>query len=70
MKFKLRKYLNDQKDLNKIFVNVKRFKLLFRQIFEIFNEKQTTKRVIQHLQQKIFATNYATKFQKYVNFTK
>jgi len=53
-----------------MFTNFDNFKRELRRIFETFNEKQIAKRVIQHLTQRISATNYAVKFQKYVNLTK
>jgi hypothetical protein len=43
---------------------------LFSRIFEVFNEKQIAKRVIQHTVQKNSASNYVIKFQKYINLTK
>lgn len=46
------------------------FETEFTRIFDIFNEKQTTKQIIQYLIQKILASNYAVKFQNYFNFTK
>ncbi len=53
-----------------MFTNFDNFKRELRRIFETFNEKQIAKRVIQHLTQRIFVANYATRFQKYVNLIK
>ena len=39
-----------------------------RRIFDIFNEKQTVERNIQHLTQRISAIDYVAKFQKQINF--
>ena len=43
------------------------FEKKLKKIFDVFNEKQTTKRIIQRLMQKISTSNYVVKFQKYVN---
>ena len=63
MQFKLAKYLNDsKKDENDMFDDYEFFEKKFRKIFDISNEKQTAKRVIQHIIQKSSASNYAVRF--------
>ena len=67
-KSKIRLYLDDEKNINdKIFTRFNNFKIVIRCIFEIFNEKQFVKRIIQHFKQHEFAFNYVAQFQKYVN---
>ena len=67
-KSKVRSYLNDEKDINeRIFTRLNNFKIAIRRIFEVFNEKQFAKRIIQHLKQHEFAFDYVARFQKYVN---
>ena len=53
-----------------MFFNFDVFKKKFKKIFDVFNEKQTTKRIIQHIIQKTSSFNYVVKFQKYFNLTK
>ena len=66
-KSNLRKYFDDEKNENDIFSNFDNFKKKIRRIFDIFNEKQTIERNIQHLTQRISAVDYVVKFQKQVN---
>ena len=68
LKSNLRKYLDDEKNENDIFSNFDNFKKKIRRIFDIFNEKQTVERNIQHLTQRISAIDYVVRFQKQVNF--
>ena len=68
MKFTFRKYFTNEINDNKIFEFLIKFKKKIRNIFEIFNEKQIAKRVIQHLRQKISTIDYIVKFQKKINF--
>ena len=42
----LRKRLNDNKDLKRIFVDFERFKKKIRRIFKTTNKKQTTKKSV------------------------
>ena len=70
LKSNLRKYLDDEKNENDIFSNFDNFKKKIRRIFDIFNEKQTVERNIQHLTQRISAIDYVVRFQKQVNFIK
>jgi hypothetical protein len=71
LKPNLRKYLkNHDENPRAMFTNFDNFKKELRRIFETFNEKQIAKRVIQHLTQRIFAAEYAARFQKYANLTK
>ena len=67
-KSNLRKYLDDEKNENDIFSNFDNFKKKIRRIFDIFNEKQTIERNIQHLIQRISTIDYVVKFQKQINF--
>jgi len=67
LKSNLRKHLENGEDPEGIFINFDVFKEELRQVFEIFNERQTAKRVIQHLQQKTSAADYVARFQKYAN---
>ena len=53
-----------------MFFNFDIFKTKFKIFFDIFNEKQTTKRIIQHIIQKTSISDYVVKFQKYFNLTK
>ena len=64
----LKGYLNEKLTTTAMFFFFE-FETKFRRIFDVFNEKQTTKRVIQHLAQRISASNYAAKFQKYAHLT-
>ena len=67
-KSKIRSYFDDKKDINdKIFTRFNNFKVAIRRIFEVFNEKQFVKRIIQHLKQHEFAFDYVARFQEYVN---
>ena len=62
MQFKLIEYLNhSQKNENDIFDNYEFFEKKFKKIFGISNEKQTTKRIIQHIIQKSSTSNYVVK---------
>jgi len=67
LKSNLKKYLNNGSDLSEIFISFSIFKRELRQVFGIFNKKKIAKQVIQYLQQKISAADYAARFQKYVN---
>ena len=53
-----------------MFFNFDVFEKKFKIFFDVFNEKQTTKRIIQHIIQKTSASDYIVKFQKYFNLTK
>ena len=46
LKSNLRKHLKNEEDSREIFINFDVFKKELRQVFEIFNERQITKRVI------------------------
>ena len=70
MKSYFKKHFDDNENSKKMFSNFDKFKNELRKIFDIFNEKQTAKRMIQHLVQKTSTSNYVVKFQKYVNLTK
>ena len=67
-KSKIRSYLDDEENINdKIFTRFNNFKVTIRRIFEVFNEEQFVKRIIQHLKQHEFAFDYVARFQKYAN---
>ena len=66
LKSQLRKYLDDDENDTKIFANYDKFKKEIRRIFEIVNEKFTTKRNFQHITQRIATIEYAIKFQEEV----
>ncbi len=68
-KSNLRKYLNRDKDSGEIFANFDSFKRELRRVFGISNEKKMAEQIIQHLQQKTSAADYAARFQKYANLT-
>ena len=71
MQFKLAEYLNNsKKNKNEMFDDYKFFEKKFRRIFDVSNEKQTTKRIIQHIVQKSSASNYIVRFQKYTSLIK
>ena len=70
MKLYFKKHFDDDENSKKIFSNFNKFKNELRKIFDIFNEEQTAKRMIQHLVQKTSALNYVVRFQKYINFMK
>ena len=67
-KFRLRQYLDDDENIDDIFSNYDNFKKEIRRIFDIFNEKQTIERNIQHLTQRTSTIDYVVRFQKQVNF--
>ena len=59
----IQSYFDDKKNINdKIFTRFNNFKIVIRRIFEIFNEKQFIERIIQHLKQHEFASNYVARF--------
>ena len=68
MKFTFRKYFTNEIDDDKIFEFLIKIEQKIRNIFEIFNEKQIVKRIIQYLRQKISTIDYIVKFQKKINF--
>ena len=70
IKLYFKKHFDDDENSKKMFSNFNKFKNKLQRIFNIFNEKQTAKCMIQHLIQKTSTSNYVVKFQKYVNFTK
>jgi hypothetical protein len=53
-----------------LFINFAKFKKSIHCIFGVSNEKSTVIWVIQHLQQRISASEYAAKFQEYLSVTK
>ena len=69
LKSSLRKKLDDDEDDKKIFTQFSKFKKKIRRIFEIFNEKQTAERIVQHLIQKTSTSDYTAQFQEHVNLT-
>ena len=61
-KFTFRKYFTNEIDDDEIFEFLIKFEKKNRNIFEIFNEKQIAKRVIQYLRQIISTIDYVVKF--------
>ena len=71
MQFKLVEYLNNsKKNENDMFDNYEFFEKKLKKIFDISNEKQTAKRIIQRIVQKSSASDYVVRFQKYVSLIK
>ena len=70
IQFKFKKYLNKNENIIVMFFNFDVFEKKFKNFFDVFNEKQTTKRIIQHIIQKTSISDYIVKFQKYFNLTK
>ena len=68
MKFTFREYFANEIDDDEIFDFLIKIEKKIRKIFEIFNEKQIVKRIIQHLRQKISTIDYIIKFKKKINF--
>lgn len=63
MQFKLTKYLNDDADKkNNMFKFYEFFEKKLRKIFDVFHKKQTVEQIIQHMTQRILASDYAVKF--------
>jgi hypothetical protein len=69
-KSQLKNYLNNDENIKMKFSFFIKFKKKLQRIFEIFNEKRTAKRIIQHLIRKTSISNYVARFHKYANFTK
>ena len=70
IQFKFKKYLNENKNVVVKFVNFDIFEIKFKKNFNVFNEKQTTKWIIQYIIQKTLIFDYVFRFQKYFNLTK
>ena len=70
LKLNLCKKFNDNENNKEIFTQFSRFKKEIRRIFEIFNEKQTAERIIQHLIQKTSVNDYIARFQEHTNLIK
>ena len=71
----LRKYFNknekkDNEDIKRFFFKFINFKKKITRVFDIFNEKQTTKRNIQYIRQKSSIAKYAARFQEQANLIK
>ena len=67
-KSKVRSYLDDEEDINdRIFTRFNSFKVAIRRIFGVSNEEQFVERIIQHLKQHGFASDYVARFQEYAN---
>lgn len=69
IKPRLTAHFQEEEDEEEIIVNFNNFKAAIRRVFGISNEKETAIRVIQHLQQKTSAADYAAKFQEYASIT-
>ena len=50
--------------------NFEIFKKKIQKIFDVFNEEQTTEKVVQYLRQETSIVEYAARFQKKTNLTK
>ena len=50
--------------------NFEIFKKEIQKIFDVFNEEQTAKKIVQYLRQKTSIVEYAARFQKKINLTK
>ena len=61
-KFILKIYLKNDENSKNVHINFTIFKIKIRNFFNVFDEKQTTKKAIQYLIQKISTTKYATTF--------
>jgi hypothetical protein len=70
IKPELCKFLNDGTDKDDLFANFAEFKKSIHCIFGVSNEESTVIWVIQHLQQRTSASEYAAKFQEYLSVTK
>ena len=63
MQFRLIEYLNDDdENENEMFDDFNFFEKELKKIFDIFNEEQTAERIIQHVKQRISASDYAVRF--------
>ena len=62
IQFKFKKYLNENKNVIVMFFNFDVFEKKFKKIFDVFNENQTTKKIIQHIIQKTSIFDYVVKF--------
>ena len=49
IQFKFKQYSNENKNVIIIFFNFNVFEKKFKKLFDVFNQKQTTKRIIQHI---------------------
>lgn len=63
----LRKFMESKEDEDKYFTKFEFFKAGIRQIFGVSNEIQSAERIIQHLNQRTSASDYAARFQEYAN---
>ena len=68
LKFILKIYLKNHIQNEKICINFTIFKNKIRKFFDVFNEKQTIKKIIQYLIQYISTTNYVIQFRKKKKF--
>ena len=67
----MKTYLNDHsKNSNNVCTNFEIFKKEIQRIFDVFNEKQTTEKVVQYLRQETSTIEYAARFQEKTNLTK
>ncbi len=66
----MKKDLNNDKNIKIKFSFFIKFEKKLHRIFEIFNEKQIAKQIIQQLISKTSTSNYVTRFLKYANFIK
>ena len=55
---------NNNDNFKNVYINFATFKIKIQKIFDVFDEKQATKKTIQYLMQKTSTTKYAITFQK------
>ena len=65
----LRPYFENEENDDNIINDYDNFKKEIRRVYDIFNEKQTIERKIQHIVQIKSTVDYAVKFMKHVNLT-
>ena len=63
MQFKLIQHLyDDDENKNNMFDDFDFFEKKLKKNFDVFNEEQTAKQIIQHVKQRISISNYVVKF--------
>ena len=58
IKFNMKQFLHDDKDINEIFNVFDKFKIIIRKVFNVTNETTTFIKMIQHLSQKTSTADY------------
>ena len=67
IKFNMKQFLHDDKDIDEIFNVFDKFKIIIRRVFNVTNETITFIKMIQHLSQKTSTVDYAQWFKKHAN---